>query len=33
MSERIRVAIVGLGIGRMHLLACAELKDRFRVEP
>lgn len=31
MSERIRVAVVGLGIGRMHVLACAELKEHFRV--
>jgi predicted dehydrogenase len=28
---RIRVAIVGLGIGRMHLLAFHELRKRFRV--
>ena len=32
MTEpRIRVAIVGLGIGRMHVLAFAELRDRYRV--
>ena len=32
MTERIRVAVVGLGIGRMHVLACAELKQHFRPE-
>lgn len=25
------MAVVGLGIGRLHVLACAELKDRYRV--
>ncbi len=30
-DDRIRIAIVGLGIGRMHMIACAELKDRYRV--
>lgn len=28
---RIRVAVVGLGIGRMHVLAFAEVRDRYRV--
>lgn len=28
---RIGIAIVGLGIGRMHMIACAELADRYRV--
>ncbi|QXC62407.1 Gfo/Idh/MocA family oxidoreductase [Aquihabitans sp. G128] len=30
-DERIRVAVVGLGIGRMHVLAFHELRKRFRV--
>ncbi|HEX2576200.1 MAG TPA: Gfo/Idh/MocA family oxidoreductase, partial [Aquihabitans sp.] len=30
-QERIRVAVVGLGIGRMHVLAFAELRARYRV--
>jgi predicted dehydrogenase len=30
-DDRIRIAIVGLGIGRMHMIACAELKERYRV--
>ncbi|HMJ76028.1 MAG TPA: Gfo/Idh/MocA family oxidoreductase [Iamia sp.] len=28
---RIGVAIVGLGIGRLHLISIAELKDRYRI--
>lgn len=28
---RIGIAIVGLGIGRMHMIACAELAERYRV--
>lgn len=31
VDERIRVAVVGLGIGRMHVLAFHELRDRYRV--
>ncbi len=27
----IRIAIVGLGIGRLHVIACAELRHRYRV--
>lgn len=30
-AERIGVAVVGLGIGRLHLISLAELADRFRV--
>lgn len=30
-DDRIRIAIVGLGIGRMHMIACAELAERYRV--
>ena len=30
-DDRIRVAVVGLGIGRMHVLAFAELSDVYRV--
>ncbi|CAN5734742.1 Gfo/Idh/MocA family oxidoreductase [soil metagenome] len=31
VDERIRVAVVGLGIGRMHVLAFKELRARYRV--
>ncbi len=30
-EERIRVAVVGLGIGRMHVLAFKELRSRYQV--
>lgn len=30
-AEKIRVAVVGLGIGRMHVLALKQLRARFRV--
>lgn len=30
-DQRIGVAIVGLGIGRLHMISLAELKDRYRV--
>lgn len=31
VDERIGVAIVGLGIGRLHMISLAELKDRYRI--
>ncbi len=30
-DERIRVAVVGLGIGRLHYISLAELKGRYRI--
>ena len=31
MSERIRVAVVGLGIGMQHVAAWKELSERFEL--